>query len=253
MGISKNIQDAIKTIAEQTVHTAPFDKTRTGVVQGIDDKTNTYTIQVDGVVYSKVRANGGIIPEVGDTVSVVIPTNNVTQMMIIGASSNSWANGVPHIVDDIVNDTVPSMINSLVPPMINSLVPSLVLDLIYPVGIYYWTSDANFNPNSSFNGTWRKMDEGITLVSAGTTYYTVDPNDSPTADGGEATVTLTEDEMPSHTHSFQYAQYNRGTGNATTSALQYTGKTKVTNSTGGGQPHNNMPPYKAAYCWHRIS
>lgn len=114
MSISKNIQDAIKTIAEQTVHTAPFDKTRTGVVQGIDEKTNTYTIQVDGVVYSKVRATGGVVPKVGDTVSAVIPTNNITQIMIIGTSSNSWADGVPDIATPIARDISQAAVDALI-------------------------------------------------------------------------------------------------------------------------------------------
>lgn len=62
--------------------------------------------------------------------------------------------------------------------------------------------------------------------------------------GGAETVTLTTNEMPSHHHDVTYAQYNRGTGSSTTSALQYTGYTKQTSDTGGGQAHENMPPYR---------
>lgn len=31
---------------------------------------------------------------------------------------------------------------------------SALLDLFYPVGSYYVTSDASFNPNESWGGTW---------------------------------------------------------------------------------------------------
>lgn len=63
--------------------------------------------------------------------------------------------------------------------------------------------------------------------------------------GGAEKVTLTTNEMPSHHHDVTYAQYNRGTGSSTTSALQYTGYTKQTSDTGGGQAHENMPPFLA--------
>ena len=60
---------------------------------------------------------------------------------------------------------------------------------------------------------------------------------------GKEKVTLTVDQMPSHHHDVTYAQYNRGTGSATASALQYTGYTKQTSDTGGGQAHENMQPF----------
>lgn len=50
---------------------------------------------------------------------------------------------------------------------------SAILDLIdtfYPVGSYYETSDATFNPNTSWNGTWVLENEGQVHVSAGSNY-----------------------------------------------------------------------------------
>ena len=87
MNISKNIQDAIKTIVEQAVRIAPFDKTRTGVIKGIDTDTNTYSVQVDGVTYDKIKGVANLSLVVGDTVLVVFPTNNATQMIIIGSTT----------------------------------------------------------------------------------------------------------------------------------------------------------------------
>ena len=250
MGISKSIQDAIKTITEQAVRVAPFDKTRTGIVQNVDNNTNTYSVQVDGVVYSRVKATGGIIPSIGDAVSVIFPTNNTSQMVINNIGAPNWIKGVS--------------------------------DLIYPVGIYYWTSDDRFDPNITFTGEWEKIDAGVTLVSAGTDY----PVQLGTAkDGGEETVRLTaaESGVPahghgmSHTHSHSHQaisyvdgrtaagtdrrtvlsyNYSQATGVFDTSTdATASSKSATDNNTAAqaSQAHNNMPPYKAAYCWHRIA
>lgn len=46
----------------------------------------------------------------------------------------------------------------------------LGVDFRYPVGSYYETSDANFDPNITWGGTWSLLSEGQVLLSAGTNY-----------------------------------------------------------------------------------
>jgi microcystin-dependent protein len=64
--------------------------------------------------------------------------------------------------------------------------------------------------------------------------------------GGTETVTLTVDQIPSHAHSFQVVN---GANSSIDGGLRSGGGDKplITNyaslSTGGGQAHNNMPPY----------
>lgn len=111
--------------------------------------------------------------------------------------------------------------------------------------------------------TWTKI-EGRFLLGASSGYPV-------NATGGEATHTLTIDEMPSHYHdlhdSYTFAWGKGGLSNPVniTGALANGGDPpsndlvtsqnywNKTESTGGGQPHNNMPPYKAVYIWERTA
>ena len=69
--------------------------------------------------------------------------------------------------------------------------------------------------------------------------------------GGEAEHTLTVDEMPAHGHDLGGVRQDGGTGTSRNSLVGTTGTVDIVpaNDTygvrarGGGQPHNNLPPY----------
>lgn len=131
----------------------------------------------------------------------------------------------------------------------------------YPVGSIYMSVNST-SPASLFGGTWEQLQDRF-LLAAGGTY-------SAGSTGGEATHTLTVNEMPNHNHShpnnghtFSWGdrsstlRYNTGTmeaagasGNELTS---YQGPNNYTNYTGGNAAHNNLPPYLAVYMWKRVS
>ena len=78
-----------------------------------------------------------------------------------------------------------------------------LLDLFYPVGTYYETSNSNFNPNESWGGTWVEDTKGYVTIGATTSFNVVDGNYQEIGPGtkiGEYQHTLTTDEMPSHSH-----------------------------------------------------
>ena len=125
-----------------------------------------------------------------------------------------------------------------------------LIDKTYPVGSIYMSVN-NTSPSTLFGGTWVQLTDTFLYAS-----NTADTN-STTATDGEATHTLTTNEMPSHTHSppswVHYASSNGNTGNYSVTRVTanngntYVNSTPQTNkdtgSTGGGQAHNNMPPY----------
>lgn len=136
-----------------------------------------------------------------------------------------------------------------------------LLDIIYPVGSIYMSSQPT-DPGTLFGGTWTRIKDTFVLA-AGDTY-------AAGATGGEATHTLTVDEMPGHGHPLRantswgqsetlgaWTQYvNSGTlsdvgssGGTITTSYYY----GVAGWTGGGAAHNIMPPYVTRYVWERTA
>lgn len=133
------------------------------------------------------------------------------------------------------------------------LLASLTADIMHPVGMYVWLA-AETDPATLWGGTWVRQAEGLTLVSAGDNY----PLNST---GGEATHTLTVAEMPSHQHQmvngntggYDYSAWTkRSVVLHDAGAIGYAGNAN-TSYVGGNAAHNNMMPYKAAYCWLRTA
>ncbi len=65
--------------------------------------------------------------------------------------------------------------------------------LSHPVGSYWWTQD-DTDPNEAYGGTWVRVKDKF-VFAAGDTY-------SAGNTGGNASVTLSTNQLPSHTHSF---------------------------------------------------
>lgn len=126
------------------------------------------------------------------------------------------------------------------------LVHTKILDLVYPIGSIYLSTNSN-SPSTFLGGTWERIQDKF-LLASGSTY-------SAGSTGGEATHKLTIDEMPSHNHN---AYLSGGSLASAAGRLLYETATgqEFSNSiknTGGGQPHNNMPPYLAVYVWKRTA
>lgn len=121
-----------------------------------------------------------------------------------------------------------------------------VLDLIYPIG----SITIGAKPNI---GAWEQI-QGRFLWASNTAHPAG-------ATGGSETVTLTVDQMPSHTHTLKYevpcwgggtGQFQFNVGGAWQGSSTVPTNT-VDNNTGGSQAHENMPPYLSVDMWRRIA
>lgn len=103
----------------------------------------------------------------------------------------------------------------------------------HPVGSYYWSNDSTA-PGSLFGGTWTQI-KGVFLwakeddQSAGTT-------------GGAKTVTLTSNQMPSHTHTFTGTAHTHTISGSTGSESSHTH-----NINGGGNASSTEPSTLTAW------
>lgn len=124
----------------------------------------------------------------------------------------------------------------------------------YKIGDLFITTN-NENPANRFGGTWEKLPDETFLMTASSKYAVK-------STGGENEHTLTIAEMPAHTHGLSNGDHGDITINGSNSGdkynMAYTGLTAqggfvIAKSTGGGQPHNNMPKFYAVYVWIRVA
>lgn len=118
----------------------------------------------------------------------------------------------------------------------------LVLNVMYPVGSIYM-STSGISPSSLYGGQWEQIKDTF-LLACGDKYNV-------NQIGGEEEHNLTIEELPSHNHKMYGRGYYASGKNVGvwTDGGDMTGGTK---DTGGGNAHNNMPPYLAVYMWKRI-
>ena len=125
---------------------------------------------------------------------------------------------------------------------------SFILNLAFPVGkteIFFDNED-----HSNYLGfTWVRTSIGRVPIG-------IDENDEDFDTigntGGEKTHTLTIDEIPPHHHSINFDQSPGSVISSVKTGTQ-SSYDMDTSDTGGGQPHNIMPPYEVMAFWRRVS
>jgi hypothetical protein len=130
--------------------------------------------------------------------------------------------------------------------------------------IKFWVSDDPTSPASFIGGTWEQIKDCF-ILAAGDTY-------AAGSTGGEAKHSLTKLENGPHSHEvvalgndkwyyktsnpvgikFQTQYHTLINDISIVDTADESAGYLATNSSGTGQPHNNMPPYTATYIWRRV-
>lgn len=131
-----------------------------------------------------------------------------------------------------------------------------IFNKLHPVGSIYMTTSSE-NPTNLFGGAWEQVKDKF-LLACGDSYANL-------ATGGEETHTLVTGELPSHTHNYNGGFFWTWGDTSAKESLRgsvqggYWGNNALSTkrggivNSGGGQAHNNMPPYTVVYIWRRIA
>ena len=170
--------------------------------------------------------------------------NYVTKVSGKGLSSNDFTNAYKTALDGLT-----TTINNAVLEGKKSL---------YPVGSLYFNIAKDTNPGTLLGfGTWERIAQGRTLVGVDTT-----DTDFNTAGktGGSKTHTMTVSEMPAHSHAqkisanFDDGEFSgRCDYDLDSGHMKEFGQGITTETAGGGQAFNIMPPYITVYIWERTA
>ena len=174
---------------------------------------------------------------------------------LVGISEPAITSGT-----DSNGDVVPSLATDISAAEVRTLIGAsdVTFLTVYPVGAIYMSVSNTTLPGDLFGGTWASIGQGRMLVGFDDATENAD-SDFTTAEAtsGSKTHTLTVNEMPAHDHTVAFSVQTDmeifGSSERDISELDGTTNTRTTSSTGGGQAHNNMPPYLVVYMWKRTA
>ena len=226
-----------------------------------------YTINETPLTAEQLAAiNSGITSELVTEFNGKQTALNQTQMNAVNSGITADLVSTFNNKQNALNTSQLAAVNSgITQSLVSTFNQKPTLDMIYPVGSIYMSVNST-NPSTLFGGTWEQIKDRF-LLSCGNTYANG-------TTGGEATHKLTEDEIPTHTHSERFSNGAYATWEGYSSASQQGSRTVTgveiptytyssgksgtytyltTGYVGGDQPHNNMPPYLAVYMWKRTA
>lgn len=118
----------------------------------------------------------------------------------------------------------------------DEVMKATLLNFCYPIGSLYWSSKST-DPSTLFGGTWTQIKDRFVWAKG--------DNDTVNATGGAKTVTLTVNQIPSHTHTFTGSEVTTGGSSATNTGSEsshthsyshthgYTPSGKIASTSGG--------------------
>ncbi|MEX5343029.1 phage tail protein [Pseudomonas sp. I2] len=240
----------------------------------ISESGKVFLPLVGGELTGPLRATGGIrvqkgAPSSGNTsrVGYAFGSDGDSGLFTVGGTEGDGSD-LALFIDGVELFRLKSSDGSLVLP--NGLVldggrspyhtgnhPAM-LAVVYPVGSIYMNASVATNPATLLGfGTWVALGTGRMLISAGSG---TDARGEERAfalgsTGGEYGHVLTIAEMPEHDHTVPQG-VTAGPAGEYTSGDDMTSQVATNPASGpagGGQAHNNMPPYLAVHMWRRTA
>lgn len=236
-------RESLSTLTEAAKNAAERAKQSADTAVEAQGKTETARLAIEGgstVIYDGNGTYGEMDVDLVVDTKLSKASDNAISNKAVATKFESVENGISKNSADI----------SAVQQAVN-----LIWNKIYPVGAVYISVNST-SPATLFGGTWVQIKDTF-LLAAGDTYAAGDT-------GGEAEHTLTVDKLPENIGTFRTLSWN--SDNAATGAFSMTEQlvdradttgnlygTAQYKLSGGGQPHNNMPPYLAVYMWKRTA
>jgi len=170
--------DLVGSMSNQTDLTNALNGKQAKLTAGSNIQINGATISATDTTYNDFVGTNGSIPGTsglvpapttsdrydvlhGDGTWSLISSNNIANNGV--SSTNIASNAVT--TDKINNSAVTTDKLASESVTVSKLDRASVIDLFYPVGTYYETSDSNFNPNTVWGGTWVKDTAGRVTVA----------------------------------------------------------------------------------------
>lgn len=220
-------------------------------VDGVRLTSEEYTISNNKVVLE----TGLEAEKIVEVIEMTMSTNSLPIVTIIDENStDSTSPSTKSVYDSVLSplNTNISNVDDLISD-VSLLKEDMTIvknvDFFYPIGSIYMSVNSA-DPSELFGGTWELIPDRF-LLGAGNDYNAGET-------GGEKTHTLTVSEIPSHNHELYGALTGEtkaitNTGNDWAQTTTGFSNNAYIKKTGGGQAHNNMPPYLAVYIWKRIA
>ena len=211
-----------------------------------EGQLNFYTKKDDKTPVTLQMDNTGKVSGVSTLSSTDINnTNKITSKDI--SNSNALSTKTLSCSESLTTKDLSASNNVKLPDKDKILVNNVKLfNLIYPIGAIY-ISVSDKSPATLFGGKWEQIYDRF--------LYTAKSDIGKL--GGSSTATLSIENMPPHTHSYNVGgSSNSGRSGKTYSMMNmWIGLGQTTGSTGGkygkAQSFSIMPPYYRVYCWRR--
>lgn len=175
------------------------DKSASRTIVGNNPNTKFFPSESWSELYGKTRLTWNIPSEIGSVQFTI-------QVVLEGEDATTYENP-----KDVEKDAFVRIGNGYSSILQDSIIQKNMLDMFYPIGSYYETSDSSFDPNVSWGGTWESMHDGTALISEGAYWNTKQAQPGETI--GNVQTWLKINQIPSHTHSVNITAKSSGSHN----------------------------------------